>query len=531
MHEKNYCKKFGEQSCQVATLVLLMYMCGACVKKSKIIPASPNTFLLSGAWVTTLDKLSWHHSIRWKLAFSYIIVSLAPLVFFYITILIDIENIYISDRQQRLQRAAHMEANLLASENYIENLLHRALMMRVNGEISDRSQRGSYRVMVFDKHFTVVHDTNMVRTGDTMIVPEVVTAILEGYAAGINRDGEVTAVFAAVAIYNAERERVGAVLLAEDAEDIFVSLEEIRRTVLLYTSLAGVIVCVLVFFASQLLIDPLKNILRVVQRMAEGHLHQRITVNSRDEFSQLGIAFNNMNERLEQVDKAREEFVSNVSHELKTPLSSMKVLAESILLQDDIPIETHREFLTDITSEVDRMTIIVNDLLELVKLDRREHGFHASTIELNKLVEDILKRLSPLAEQKRIVLLYDDVRQVTMDADEVKLSLAISNIVENGIKYTPSGGTVKVMVDADHQNAFVTIQDTGIGIPDEEQGKVFNRFYRVDKTRARGTGGTGLGLAISHAAVLLHNGSLRLNSKPDEGSVFVVRLPIRRGVA
>ena len=478
-----------------------------------------------------MGKVRWYHSIRWKLALSYLIVSILPLVFFYITVLSDIEDHYIRERQNSLMESAIMEANLLSVYNYLGNLMEGPLMQLLNHDIAERSQNEGYRIMVFDHRFMVVNDTNMVQTGNTLIVPEVVAAITgDSNQMGINRGEDEAVVYAAVAIY-ADEERIGAVLLAEDATDIFASLEVIRNTIILYTSLAGVFVCVLVFFASQLLIDPLKAVLKVVQRMSEGHLNQRIPVKGQDEYSRLSIAFNNMSEKLEQVEKAREEFVSNVSHELKTPLSSIKVLSESILLQEDIPIETHREFLQDITSEVDRMTIIVNDLLELVKLDRREHGFHSSAIELNSLVEDILKRLSPLAEQKRIVLLYEDVRLVTLDADEVKLSLAISNIVENGIKYTSSGGTVKVIVDADHQNAFITIHDTGIGIPEEEQSKVFNRFYRVDKTRDRGTGGTGLGLAISHAAVLLHNGSLRLTSKPDEGSVFVIRLPIRRGVA
>ena len=477
-----------------------------------------------------MDKVHWFHSIRWKLALSYLMVSIAPLVFFYITVLGDIEDHYIGDRQGRLLHSADMEATILSTTNYLYNLMEGPFIQVANQQIFARSQRGTYRIIVFDNRFTVVNDTNVTQIGNMIIIPEVVSAINDGSAVGINRDEEVRAVYAAVAITNDEGERIGAVLLSQDARDIFYSLDVIRNTILLYTTLAGVFVCVLVFLASQLLLNPLKTVLRVVQRMAEGHLNQRITIKGRDEYSQLSVAFNNMTEKLEQVEKAREEFVSNVSHELKTPLSSIKVLSESILLQEDIPIETHREFLHDITSEVDRMTMIVNDLLELVKLDRREHGFHASTTELNILVEDILKRLSPLAEQKRIVLLYEDVRQVTLDADEVKLSLAISNIVENGIKYTPSGGTVKVIVDADHQNAFVTIQDTGIGIPEEEQSKVFNRFYRVDKTRDRGTGGTGLGLAISHAVVLLHNGSLRLTSKPDEGSIFTIRLPIRRGV-
>ena len=476
-----------------------------------------------------MDKIRWLHSIRWKLALSYIVVSIAPLVFFYITMLGNIEEHYISDRQRRLSYDAHFEAGLLARINYLENLMEGPLTRANNVNIDSRSGNRGYRIVVFDNRFMVVHDTNRVQMINQLIIPEVVTAITDRDVYGLNREGKV--VYAAAAIINSDGERIGAVLLSESAEDIFESLEAIQQMALVYTLLAGVIVCVLVFFVSQILIDPLKGILRVVQRMADGHIGQRIPVSGQDEYSQLGIAFNNMSQKLEQVEKAREEFVSNVSHELKTPLSSIKVLSESILLQEDIPIETHREFLQDITSEVDRMTIIVNDLLELVKLDRREHGFHATTTELNSLVEDTLRRLSPLAEQKRIVLLYEDVRKVTLDADEVKLSLAISNIVENGIKYTPAGGTVKVIVDADHQNAVVTIHDTGIGIPEEEQSKVFNRFYRVDKTRDRGTGGTGLGLAISHAAVLLHNGSLRLTSSPDEGSVFVMRLPIRRGVA
>ena len=193
-----------------------------------------------------------------------------------------------------------------------------------------------------------------------------------------------------------------------------------------------------------------------------------------------------------------------------------------------MPEEVYREFFEDIASEVDRMTNINNDLLALVKVDQREQSMNFAPLNIDEFVEDILKRLSRLAEQKNVALLYEVVRPVQIEADEIKLALAISNIVENGIKYTPSGGTVKVVVDSDHQYAYITIQDTGIGIPEEEQDKIFNRFYRVDKTRDRDTGGTGLGLAIARSTVLLHNGSIRLTSRPDEGSVFTMRLPIRK---
>jgi signal transduction histidine kinase len=278
---------------------------------------------------------------------------------------------------------------------------------------------------------------------------------------------------------------------------------------------------------SQALIVPLRHIMNVVKKTADGYLNDRIALKGHDEYSQLAQAFDDMTEKLEQVDKTREEFVSNVSHELKTPLSSMKVLAESLLLLDKEPDGTmYREFLQDIKSEIDRMTYIINDLLTLVRIDQREQGINIQYTDLNKMVKDIIKRLKPLADQNLIELQLDEAKAVSVEADEMRVSLALSNIIENGIKYTPEGGMVKVTVDSENQNAVITVQDTGIGIMDEEQGKIFDRFYRVDKTRDRETGGTGLGLSISHTAVLSHNGSIRLTSKPGEGSVFVVRLPI-----
>ncbi|MDE6182374.1 MAG: HAMP domain-containing histidine kinase, partial [Eubacteriales bacterium] len=163
----------------------------------------------------------------------------------------------------------------------------------------------------------------------------------------------------------------------------------------------------------------------------------------------------------------------------------------------------------------------------LVKLDYKEAGLVIEETNLNYMLEDIIKMVGPLAEQKNIEITTEFLKNVVVDADEMKLSLAISNLVENAIKYTCPEGSVKVILDSDHQNAFITVQDTGIGISEEEQGKIFNRFYRVDKTRDRETGGTGLGLSITHSAVLLHKGSIKVSSKEGKGSTFVVRIPIK----
>jgi signal transduction histidine kinase len=462
------------------------------------------------------------------LAVSYILLSVLPLMVFYYSAFNTIETYNIEARIGGMRDAATVVADSVAFN--FGDFSDEALMRRLREDTDRRSQENGYRVLVLNEHCRVVDDsnrnTNISLVGRTLLVPEVINALTNRAATMLRRDEE--AVYSASAIQNNENVVIGAVLLVASVEDVYEQLQDVRNTILLYSLMVVLFIFVLVFFVSKLLLEPLKNILQVVLRMSRGYLNQRIRQKGRDEYSQLALAFNNMTEKLEQVEKTREEFVSNVSHELKTPLSSMKVLSESLLLQEEVPVDMYREFLQDITSEVDRMTLIVNDLLELVKIDQRELSVHFAQTELNALVEGILKRLSPLAEQQGIVLLYEDVRAVLIDADEMKLSLAISNIVENGIKYTPRGGTVKVIVDADHQNAFITIQDTGIGIAEEEQGKVFNRFYRVDKTRDRETGGTGLGLAISHSTVLLHNGSIRLNSKPEEGTVFIIRIPIRR---
>jgi len=459
---------------------------------------------------------------------TFIALSVIPLIVFNVFVTASIRDQQLSERKGALQINAVIMSESVRSYG-LENLRHAVTVFALQSEVTIRSNNWGVRILVIDEGGRVIADSS----GDTLqpeignvLFDPVVFAALGGNDTTILNEHAYFLYSAATVL---DGERRGAVLLVESVEGIFESLSDIRTMLLLYSLAVGILVVVLVIITSYRLITPLREIMRVVQRMSTGQLSLRIPTSERtDEYTILGNTFNNMTEKLEQVEKTREEFVSNVSHELKTPLSSVKVLSESILLQDSVPEAMYREFLQDITGEVDRMTNIINDLLALVKVDQREQGLNIQPMVINQLVEDILKRLAPLAEQKKVVLLYEEVRPVQIDADEIKLSLAISNIVENGIKYTPGGGTVKVVVDSDHQFAFITVQDTGIGIPEEEQDKIFNRFYRVDKARDRGTGGTGLGLAISKSTVLLHNGNIRVTSAADEGSVFIIRIPLRR---
>ena len=459
-------------------------------------------------------------SLRWKLFISYIFIGLVPLLFFANNVTETTLKYLLEKRADELRKSAIVVADRIAEANYVFDESKR---MSFDMELERKSVELDLRVIVVDATMTVVGDSKKSEMGKMLWTPVLVEALNMRNAARPAFDN--TLMYAAAAVTTAEGGVVGAVLLSAPLDEINDLLSEVQRNLVLLTVLLSAIVAVLVFFISQLLIDPLRNVLSIVKKMTDGHLNQRVTLTGHDEFAELGSAFNDMTARLDRVEMTRQEFVSNVSHELKTPLSSMKVLSESLLLQEDVPNEMYREFLTDITSEVDRMTAIINELLTLVRLDRSEPIMNIKQVKINKMIEDILKRLYPLAEQKSIELLFEDVRPVVIDADEIKLSLAVSNLIENGIKYTNDGGTVKVIVDSDHQHAFITVQDTGLGISEEDQQKVFIRFYRVDKTRDRQTGGTGLGLSITHKTVLLHNGSIRVISKENEGSSFIMRLP------
>ncbi len=226
------------------------------------------------------------------------------------------------------------------------------------------------------------------------------------------------------------------------------------------------------------------------------------------------------------LDDSRQEFVSNVSHELKTPLASMKVLADSLLTQRDVPAELYREFMTDIAEEIDRENKIITDLLSLVKMTRTSTDINVEEVDINAVLELLLKRLGPIASRAEVKLIFESRRPVSAEVDEVKLTLALSNLVENGIKYNNRGGWVKVILDADHQYFTVEVSDSGAGIPQESIEHIYERFYRVDKSHSKEIGGTGLGLAITRSAILRHRGSITVNSEEGVGTVFTVKIPL-----
>mgnify|MGYP003252928503 FL=1 len=189
-------------------------------------------------------------------------------------------------------------------------------------------------------------------------------------------------------------------------------------------------------------------------------------------------------------------------------------------------MELYQEFMQDITSEIDRENQIITDLLSLVKMDKKVADLNITQVNINELLEQLLKRLHPIAAQKNVELILDSFRPVNAEVDATKLSLALSNLIENGIKYNNENGWVRVSLNADHKYFYVTVADSGIGIPEESIAHIFERFYRVDKSHSREIGGTGLGLAIARSAIVMHRGAIRVYSKENEGTTFSVRIPL-----
>ncbi len=244
------------------------------------------------------------------------------------------------------------------------------------------------------------------------------------------------------------------------------------------------------------------------------------------EFYNLSSSFNKIINRYKELENTRQEFVSNVSHELKTPITSMKILADSLLMQPDVPVELYEEFMNDIVHEIDRENQIITDLLTLVKMDKTQADLNITSVKINDLLEVLLKRISPIAEKRGIKIRLETMREVVAEVDEVKLSLACNNLIENAVKYNHDDGKVDVSLNADHKFFYIRVKDTGCGIPEDCQEQIFERFYRVDKARSRETGGTGLGLAITRNVVLMHKGSIRVHSKEGEGATFIIRIPL-----
>jgi len=325
----------------------------------------------------------------------------------------------------------------------------------------------------------------------------------------------------------AGEERLGALLMVASVQDTVDSLVSMRDRMLGVFALALAVVLVFSGFITRIITRPVAELSAGIERMSKGDYQHRVHVPGRGEMAQLAAAFNQMSEQVRNLDEARNQFVSNASHELKTPLATIKILVESMIYQDDMDSGLRKEFLTDINKEIDRLSSVVGDLLTLVHIDSHKLRLRREMMVFSDTVRETVGRLKPLAGKRKQEIVTRIADGCEMFADPGKLAQVCYNIIENAIKYTPDGGTITVSLQKVGRDAVLEISDTGVGIPEEDVPHVFDRFYRVDKARSRDTGGTGLGLSIVQQIVRLHAGSVTVQSERGKGTTFIVQLPVK----
>ena len=320
--------------------------------------------------------------------------------------------------------------------------------------------------------------------------------------------------------------QVGVLLYVVSVAGLDTDQRKIQDQMLFYFIVVAAIVFILSIFFSSIITKPIGALTEGIRQMAKGDLSGRVKESGRDEMARLAQTFNQMSEKLENLDNARNEFVSNASHELKTPLATMKIMLESMIYQENMDATLQKEFMMDIDKELERLGLIVSDLLTLVRIDSSDYQLRRTNLILRDIVEDTVRRVAPLAEAKNQILTFQAYADCPLLGDMTKLQQATYNLVENAIKYSPERGKIEVTLRHEGRMAVLEVKDSGPGIPKKDQPFIFDRFYRVDRARSRATGGNGLGLSIVQQAVQLHEGDVSVMSEEGKGATFRVELPL-----
>ncbi|MBQ8596422.1 MAG: GHKL domain-containing protein [Lachnospiraceae bacterium] len=484
---------------------------------------------------TLLKKLKIWRSLKVRLFIIIFLMGLIPATIVHEGILESYEDRAVAVRTSDVQTQLKIIANHLITYNYLQDTASEV----INAEIEQLANLYSGRVLIINSNLKVVKDTYGISEGKTIISEEVIRCLKGSSSSNydsVNGFIEVTIPIVETVSAQMATEELpegteivkGVMLTSVSTDYVAATMDLLSRKALIIEIIMFVCVFGIALVLAQLMIRPFDKISQEIEAIEEGYANDPISVPDYLETEHIVDAFNDLFTRMKVLDDSRQEFVANVSHELKTPITSIKVLADSLVAQPDVPAELYREFMVDITEEIEREDKIINDLMALVKLDKAVASVNISVVNINNLAEIICKRLRPIARKNNVELTLLSNREVIAEVDEVKLSLVLTNLIENAIKYNKEQGKVEVTVDADHQFFTIQVSDTGIGIPEDSLKQIYERFYRVDKSHSREIGGTGLGLAITKNAVQLHRGSIKVASKEGEGTTFTVKIPLTR---
>ena len=384
------------------------------------------------------------------------------------------------------------------------------------------------RIIVTDTAAMVLYDSsdNSGNVGKYAMLPEILSALNGKTAFSYEFTTDATKSRASVPVMYRGKS-LGAVYIYEystDEAELVMALRSNLWKISIAVFLASVL---LAFLVSGILNGRLKSIVRAIKGVAAGNYGSRIAVKGSDELDELSREFNALADRLQKTEELRQRFVSDASHELKTPLAGIRLLSDSIVQNDNIPPELLREFVVDIGQEAERLTRITEKLLELTRLDIKRQEIR-NAVDVAQVINESMKMLRTLAENKSVNVECQLGENCVIWANSDDIHQVVFNIVENAIKYNVIGGSVKVFLYTKEEKVNLIIDDTGVGIPAEDLPHIFDRFYRVDKARNSDVGGSGLGLSIVKDTVEKHRGTVEASRRESGGTRFTVVFPLHK---
>ena len=434
-------------------------------------------------------------------------------------------NVYCSKVSQRLfyqsKEASMIEKCQLASDEI--GALEVINNATVSGVINQLDSLKVSRLIVTDPAGRVIYDSRNEIVDDFALLPEIFSAV-QGHDvfSWEYHDGAMNSRAATPIMFYGNL--IGSVYMTEFDTSQGRLIKSIQETVLQITFILELIVLLFSIFYAASFTARLQKILGSIRIIQNGDYAHKVTLKGKDELSLLGNEINDLTERLQTSEQKRSRFVSDASHELKTPLASIKLLSDSIL-QNDMDLETTREFVGDIGSEADRLNRMTEKLLTLTKVDGLDQG-ESEIIYVAPTIRRVVRMLTPIAKKAEITIeasLKEDCPVLILEDDLYQI---VFNLMENGIKYNMAGGKLYVSLHQRDDNCILSIRDTGVGIPEDALSHIFERFYRVDKARSRATGGSGLGLSIVRSIVLRNKGEIQASSVMGQGTTFTVTFPV-----
>ena len=404
--------------------------------------------------------------------------------------------------------------------------LDRLTVENVSAAVSNAAEEsGLSRVLVTDAAGKILYDTRDSGNaeGQVTFYTEVVQALL-GYDVSVCtfEKGAFRSRCAAPVVY--QNRVIGAVFAYEYDPEQAALLQELRDTIWMMSVIAALAVVVLSVIMSRAVTRQIRELLSAIRRVRAGAYSHRAYVRGRDEIAQLGAEFNSLTDQLQKTEETRRHFVSDASHELKTPLSAIRLLADSILQTEGMDPEMIREFVSDIGHEADRLSRITEDLLLLTRLDSSVLP-HAEPENVREVLERVLRMVELLAEERGITIISHAEEGCWVRSTQDEIQQVIYNLLDNAVKYSRDWGRVEVSLRRESDWVVFTVADNGVGIPVEDLPRIFERFYRVDKARSREAGGTGLGLSIVRETVKRRKGTITAANRVEGGAIFTVCWP------